>query len=235
MMLDACYTTQCHTNFHSHFIHSLQSQKLKVDHSHQPEGIERVKIAKLDWWAVIQTLWKLSEEIWRWETRHRAHVLSGRWEVRGHIVPMWLKLCSDDLWEPVENSQNVLLWDRVHTFHQMEIPSASKDITGLFTWMQNTRCISLEQDITLLIMAKADQVTRLWKPHVSQIILQDLKGSACFGLCLCHRLNEPIHRPPDKVFDSLQLFQLFKSFLAYMKRKNLIQNRFSSYSMHRWI
>lgn len=56
-----------------------------------PGDWKRVKTAseRLDWWAVIQTPWKLSEEIWRWETRHGAHVLKCRWEVRGHIDPIW--------------------------------------------------------------------------------------------------------------------------------------------------
>lgn len=36
------------------------------------------------------------------------------------------------------------------------------------------RRISLEEDITLMIIVKADHVTDLGKPHVIQIILQDL-------------------------------------------------------------
>lgn len=148
----------------------------KSFHLDLPGGWKRVKTAskRLDWWAVIQTPWKLSEEIWRWETRHRAHVLKGRWEVRGHIDPMWH---NDTLpWWLIKASWKFpkcsafMLRDGVHTFHQMRKTAAFQGISLNFTWIQNIiQSSRASRTSHPLIIVKTLHLTCLWKPHVNHI------------------------------------------------------------------
>lgn len=84
--------------------------------------IDSLKALRGDMEMRNQTSSSCSERQVRGQGSHCSHVIE---------APQWWLIRAR--WK----FPNVLLWDRVHTFHQMEIPSAWKDITALFTWMQN--------------------------------------------------------------------------------------------------